>query len=233
MRYPKKATRAILRASKFINQRFGRLIIKEVTDQRSKDGKILVKCLCDCSKEFLTRLSPIKLGHTQSCGCLNQDIILLNLQKAQAKMFKREPRIASARRVYRNRYEDGDLSFEDFLDLSQKDCFYCGAKPCNVYNTYVGKYEKDHPSARGIKDGYFTYNGLDRIDSSLRHTKLNVVACCFRCNTGKMDCSIKDFFFWIEKIYNLHLKDKLNDTSWEQGIGVTSAPDTKQTATRL
>lgn len=200
------AKRHGLAALKLMGQKFNKLLIQNLTKERTKDGHIIVKCLCDCGVEFTTMLSLIKKGEVKSCGCLNSEAILKNLEKAKLLQISREPKIASARKIYFNRYADGDLSFEEFLFHSQKDCYYCGAKPTTIFNSFVGKYAEQHPLSNRAKDGYFIYNGLDRINSSLGHIKENIVTCCPTCNRAKLAMTTKEFFLWIKTVYEFNLE---------------------------
>jgi len=86
------------------------------------------------------------------------------------------------------------------------NCHYCGAKPANVANSFTGKYEAKYSSDRA-KDGYFIYNGLDRLNSSLPHDKNNVVSCCTTCNKAKLTMSVQEFLSWIQKVYNFNFGD--------------------------
>ena len=55
---------------KWLNKRFGKLVITEYTNKRTTDGHLIVKCLCDCGnivEKGVDTLSKNKL--TQSCGC--------------------------------------------------------------------------------------------------------------------------------------------------------------------
>ena len=71
--------------------------------------------------------------------------------------------------------------------------------------------------ARCKLEGYYgnpyLYNGLDRIDSSCKHTLNNVVPCCIICNRMKNDRSLHDFNNWIIAVYNRIsiIKSKLYD----------------------
>lgn len=57
--------------------KFGRLTIIVDMGMRqhgfSQRARHMVKCRCDCGQTLITRLSSLKLGHTQSCGCLNRE----------------------------------------------------------------------------------------------------------------------------------------------------------------
>lgn len=67
-----KVTRRGKSRSSFIGIRFGKLLI--ISDEEDKvfpSGNYtrMVKCICDCGNETVTRLTDIKRGRTRSCGC--------------------------------------------------------------------------------------------------------------------------------------------------------------------
>lgn len=51
-------------------QRFGRLVVIELTTER-RDGRVVWLCKCDCGKETRVVSSNLIGGHTRSCGCLS------------------------------------------------------------------------------------------------------------------------------------------------------------------
>ena len=55
---------------KWLNKRFGRLVVTKYTDERTPDGHIVVECICDCGKIVNKGVdSLVKNEMTQSCGC--------------------------------------------------------------------------------------------------------------------------------------------------------------------
>lgn len=56
------------------NQRFGRLVALERTNQKS-DTSYKWKCQCDCGKIVFVKVGSLTSGVTQSCGCYNLDIL--------------------------------------------------------------------------------------------------------------------------------------------------------------
>lgn len=55
-------------------RRFGRLqVVKEAG--RSRDGRVLWLCTCDCGRETLARGSCLAHGRTTSCGCYRHDAV--------------------------------------------------------------------------------------------------------------------------------------------------------------
>ncbi len=55
-----------------IGKRFGRLVV-EAVEKRPNDHVKWVRCICDCGRMKSVRLSSIRSGFTQSCGCLNRE----------------------------------------------------------------------------------------------------------------------------------------------------------------
>lgn len=52
-----------------IGQKFGKLMVLEITDQRS-NGAVVWKCQCDCGNIAYVSSKNLQSGDTQSCGCL-------------------------------------------------------------------------------------------------------------------------------------------------------------------
>ena len=177
-----------------LNQKFGKLlVISEAEYIKNTRVKWLCQCECDNFKIVTTR--ELKKGDTKSCGCLHKQSSILNVQKAIKKRTKHSPMITSARRVWRDSYNDG-ISFDDFFLLSQKKCFYCNSLPANQTNYFNEKIN----SKQSYKNGLFIYNGLDRLDSTKSHNIDNVVTCCFICNRAKRERSLNEFIAYIDNL---------------------------------
>jgi 5-methylcytosine-specific restriction endonuclease McrA len=102
------------------------------------------------------------------------------------------PEISTGRALWINAgYKKEGLSFEEFYELSQMLCTYCGVNPSNSFNP---------PSMK--KDIPFIYNGIDRLNSSKGHTLDNIVPACWNCNRMKSDRSLADFDNWLTAINN-------------------------------
>lgn len=167
-----------------INKKFGKWFVLQKVDSRGNSSYYL--CRCDCGKEKSIRGTHLTMGKSRSCGCLITELS--------------NPKLASARKVYSNGYNDGNLSFAEFLSLSSMPCFYCAKEISNSVNRYAWK--TSGVSQFAIDNGKFIYNGLDRIDSKLPHNKNNVVSCCSDCNYAKSDMSLEKFRDWISRVYN-------------------------------
>ena len=55
-----------------INQRFGKLVV--ISKGESKYNKTHWLCKCDCGNETVASTSGLKSGHTQSCGCFQDEV---------------------------------------------------------------------------------------------------------------------------------------------------------------
>ncbi|MGE3319985.1 MAG: hypothetical protein AB7I18_11890 [Candidatus Berkiella sp.] len=196
-------------------QRFGRLIALEEA-YRKKGSGVYWKCLCDCGKENIVVAANLSNGHTTSCGCMRNEKIV---EEARKKLST-NPRIRSAKAVFSHSYNDGDLSFEKFLELSQQPCFYCGlsSQKSNIKNSYK---KGGNTLLPNIEDGDFYYNGLDRIDSNKVHDLDNVVPCCKWCNYAKMHRTLEEFITWIKRV-SAHLIQKETDSSKLESVSELS-----------
>lgn len=57
----------------FSGQRFGRLVVIGDAPKGDNTKHRWVACRCDCGNEYSTRLSALREGRTQSCGCLQRE----------------------------------------------------------------------------------------------------------------------------------------------------------------
>jgi hypothetical protein len=174
-----------MKMGKFIDltdKKFGRLTV--IKKDNNKYKRIRWLCKCDCGKEKTVFGEDLKNGHTQSCGCYKKEMQSLPFGESNAnKLFNKYKRMANQRKVI------FELSKENFFELTKQDCFYCGKIPSSI--------------AKGIRtNGYYIYNGIDRIDSNKGYTIENTVACCGRCNEAKMAETQEDFFEWIKIVHN-------------------------------
>jgi hypothetical protein len=89
------------------------------------------------------------------------------------------------------------LSFDEWKEIAQQNCYTCGAAPEMRQGKFHSKRGKQVP-----------INGLDRFDSSKGYTKQNVRPCCSRCNYMKHKMTHEIFLEHIEKILDFQKKDK-------------------------
>ena len=82
-----------------------------------------------------------------------------------------------------------DLTREEFRELCEQDCRFCGAFP-------TASQSKTHAQLNGV----WKHSGLDRIDSSGGYTLGNVQPCCWLCNQLKSNIDEEVFLNHIKKI---------------------------------
>lgn len=69
-------------------QRFGRLVV--VSYAESKQNKAYWNVQCDCGKMDTARSDRLRLGRKKSCGCLFEEVRLLNLVSTNRNPSKKE-----------------------------------------------------------------------------------------------------------------------------------------------
>jgi len=191
-----------------LNNRYGKLIVIAPAGTIGKNKKIAWLCQCDCGNTKIVKAEYLKNGDTKSCGCLNNQKRAERFAKMIDKNRKYDPQEGSARDLFRRRYSDGNLLFEDFYRLIKQNCHYCGTKPKTTHNTYYG----DSYSQFSQENGIIFYNGLDRVDNSKpNHDLENVVVCCSMCNLSKRERTVEEFMKWIKKVYDTSIKDTKYD----------------------
>jgi hypothetical protein len=116
-------------------------------------------CLCDCGKNtIVSRRNLRQTRGTKSCGCLVREAC-----KVAGKANAGIPGESAFNKMYqgyidwdKRKGRDFSLTEEEFKDITQQDCFYCGSPP-------IGEYGHYHFIAKYIG------NGVDRIDSTKGH----------------------------------------------------------------
>ena len=142
-------------------QTFGRLFVKERAENNTSmpSGKSYARWLCECScgATLIVMAVSLSSGRTQSCGCLNRDIVSLPAGEAGFNLLYGRYKYSARRRGHAF-----ELSREEFRALTKCSCFYCGEEPAQVSKG------KNNPTG-------YTYNGLDRRDPKAGYARENCV----------------------------------------------------------
>lgn len=165
---------------KRIGKKFGKLIILEKLGN-TKNGAAIVKCLCDCGTIKTVLSTNLHKNGTISCGCYHKEVIA-SKQPWKTELNKYIHTTVKRRNLSFN------LTVEQFQNLCQQSCFYCGQPPST--KMHVSKEFK---------------NGIDRIDSTKGYELDNVVPCCRICNDMKGSLSKENFLTRVQKIF-AHMK---------------------------
>lgn len=205
-----------------VGMKFNKLLVIEAAPTLiNKDGRRRTRwlCQCECGNSKIIDTSHLRTkgsNATKSCGCLDVANYSKRAKDMRDKNIKYHPSISSARRVFvANKYKDG-CTFEEFYQLSQLPCYYCGAKPNNLSNS--AKHDSKKSSQYAKDNGDFYYNGLDRIDSSKDHSPSNVVPCCKWCNYAKRERSVAEFKTWIEQVHKHLCVQKETDSNYLESV---------------
>ena len=174
---------------------FDRVTVLKVTDERSKDNKLLWECICECGTVFKANGHNLVGKHIHSCGCMHRESAKKNGIKGTEVVTL--PFGESAFNKHYSQYKrDAEkinrvfvITKEQFRSIVNQNCYYCGSEPRPL-----------RKSGRG--NGTCVVNGIDRVDSSLGYILSNCVPCCTRCNRSKRDFTQEDFLDMVYRIYN-------------------------------
>ena len=164
------------------------------TTKDSNRMEWLWKCQCDCGEFFNSR--EHKLGSRYGChSCTNRKT---TIERADRRTGI--DHIGLKNRLLKE-YKCGavkwklefSLTFDEFVNLLEGDCVYCGVKP-RVYAYQKQYMQKGKPE--------WAHNGIDRIDSSKGYTIDNCVSCCTECNYAKHEMSVVEYKEFIKRVYN-------------------------------
>lgn len=180
--------------SELVGLKFGRWTVFEEVEKEVNPRRLSFwRCQCECGTIKILASVALTGGSSTSCGCRRAEAAAENIKISHERRIKYTPQEASARRAFKNYGADGYLSFEDFYELSQLNCFYCDVPPSNMQKS-------ENLSENFIKNGNFFYSGLDRVDSSKPHSIDNILPCCMYCNKSKCAMSMLQFTNHIERM---------------------------------
>lgn len=146
---------------------------------------------CDnCGVECKTRNDVFERRKGICKKCLLEKIAIKNQSNKDFEIVCSNLLHSQLNRRYSKKGFFCNIKGEKLLKLLKSNCHYCNSTPSNLM-----KYKQKYYNYE------FSYNGLDRIDSSKGYIYENVVPCCKKCNLAKSDMSYQDFINHIKKIY--------------------------------
>lgn len=173
--------------------KYGKLLVLERAPN-TKAG-VMWKCICDCGKIKNAHSGEMRIGKVVSCGCQRLASIK-NIDRSFSVKIN-EPKTRCINKVfsyYKNSASkkgmDFSLTKDEFISLAESNCSYCGSPPSNSSNHYGTKYT---PVSQ------WSYNGIDRVDSSIGYVSGNCVPACICCNQAKNDLSVSEFKSLVAK----------------------------------
>lgn len=179
---------------------FGRLTVISLNNKRDKNGQTLWDCQCICGKQITISSKSLRKSNTPSCGCYNSErITKLNISRSLEKGESRINNLfGSYKQSAKYRGYEFNLTKTFFMDIINKNCYYCNSEPLNSRSIMKND------------DSKYNYNGIDRVDNNIGYTEDNCVPCCSICNIAKRALTLEDFKNWVIKIYNNMVKNENN-----------------------
>ena len=136
-----------------------------------------------CGKEqqvYRTHINKIlSTGKMHGCSCS---------RRRETTTSEYKWRFGSYKQAAEKRGLGWNLSYDEFIELTQRQCYYCGMEP------------ELRPSHHKRWDFKFPMSGIDRVDSSKGYYPDNTVACCTHCNRAKWDYSLDEFYSWLDRV---------------------------------
>ena len=146
---------------------------------------------------YLSEFKDAELEQEELNNLVKENKHQVGFRNSLYRMYKRNAAL---------RNHEFNLTQDEFESIIFQNCYYCGAHPKEMSETAI----KGHGNT---KQPPLSYNGIDRIDSTIGYTVDNCVPCCQYCNYMKHTLSQDDFLTRIKKIYT-HLN--LGSTTIEQ-----------------
>ncbi|MCI8378602.1 MAG: hypothetical protein HFH72_08810 [Lachnospiraceae bacterium] len=72
-----------------VGEKFGKLTVVDIDEEKSKNGKLVWRCACDCGNRLSVAGGNLKSGHTKSCGCSKRNIHSRNFKDLTGMKFGR------------------------------------------------------------------------------------------------------------------------------------------------
>ena len=170
-----------------IGQRFGTLTVIKRSYPNTKDTYANWLCKCECGNEKIVSGHNLRKGRVKSCGCLNH-------LGSKCRYSSKVANIRTLIKIYKRNSEVRGYTFEltekQFTELTQKNCYYCGLPPNNIF-----KLPRDNGNST------FKYNGIDRVNNNEGYTIQNTVPCCKDCNRAKGGLTTEEFQDWAKRLY--------------------------------
>lgn len=148
--------------------------------ERTTSNHRYFKVQCTCGEIFSTRVDRKKDYCTKCSFKIKKETLTVSNKAALVNSLFQSYKRGGISRGY-----SFLLTYSEFEDLIQKNCYYCGCQPINK-------------KISGNKSIY--YNGIDRKNNSLGYVNDNCVTCCGKCNMIKNKYSHDDFLQHIKLI---------------------------------
>jgi len=177
-------------------QTFGRLTVLEKVQSRGKNNITMWLCKCECGGTTITQGRSLKSGNTKSCGCARSIATYWTGHgEISGGYWKTVQHNADLRNIL------FEVKIEDAWNLFLKQNRMCAISGDELIFT------RNYVKKKGLQTA-----SLDRIDSSLHYTLLNVQWVHKTINIMKNSLQDDEFFKWCSKVH----KFKTNPVAFKQ-----------------
>lgn len=172
------------------NQRFGNLIALSHYSVSKNDRVVVMwRCVCDCGNSKDVCAISLIHGRTKTCFIKGCRFMAGRRSRPRSNVWGAAWVYRGYKQLARRMKRDFTLTLEEFAQLLECRCHYCGIAPSTTAR----------PSPSGLT---FLYNGIDRIDSSVGYVSGNARSCCWTCNRMKSSLSESAFIEHVTRIAN-------------------------------
>lgn len=176
-----------------IGKKFGKLLVIDKSDKKTASGSSFWLCECECGIIKEIAGTNLRNGQSKSCGCNNGGES--NPETGRKKLYTSLKNGAKSRNLL------FDLDYDNFVLLTNQNCYICGDKPTDKHYGYTRRrYSQNN-------DNWVICNSLDRVNNEVGYTTDNVKPCCFMCNRLKSDFS---FELLLDKVIKINKKWNVN-----------------------
>ena len=184
-----------------IGKKFGHLTVTRLSEHRSgKRKRLMYYCDCDCgTKDYEVVGEHLRSGHTQSCGCLQREILASERKKFNRYEFNDKYIIGYA-------HNDNSVTFKidfDDYDLIKNLCWSIG-KNGYIFSTNLSTRERVYLHRFIMKpddDLFVDHINHDKTDN--RKINLRICDRCGNAKNSKMrednTSGEKGVYYWKER----------------------------------
>ena len=144
------------------------------------------ECICECGVVKIVLARNLNRGDSKSCGCLKKFVDktreMLPFGEAVCNWL-----FDNIQRRAKKKGNEFTLTKDEFKNISEKDCIYCGQSPKEYHL----------PNA----NGYYLCNGIDRIDNKVGYIFSNCAPCCENCNLMKRTHTVDEWMAHMIRIF--------------------------------
>ncbi len=220
-----------------INQRFGKLVV--IAKSKSKYNKTHWLCKCDCGNETIASTSGLKSGHTQSCGCFQDEVAsnthfndLTGRRFGKLVVLRRAENSSLGFTRFECKCDCGNITIVNSAPLMDGRTQSCGCWKYSKLEEYVVKYFKEKGYINSVdyecqkKFENLTGTGNSLLSYDFIVYKNNEPFCLIECQ-GQQHYHSVDYFGGEKQFEKQMIHDKLkSDYAKMLGLPLLEIPYT-------